>query len=185
MEARFSPSERQQLLAFARQVIERTLCDAEPPAIPKIPALAENGACFVTIKDFRGELRGCIGNLEAFEPLGENILRNAVNAAISDPRFPPLEPEELQESVLELSILTPARPISSVAEFEVGRDGIILRAAGRGAVFLPQVAPEQGWDAETTLGYLARKAGLSPSAWRSPETKLFTFQAEVFGEEAN
>ena len=82
MEARFSPSERQQLLAFARQVIERTLCDAEPPAIPKIPALAENGACFVTIKDFRGELRGCIGNLEAFEPLGENILRNAVNAAI-------------------------------------------------------------------------------------------------------
>ncbi len=183
MEAQFSPAERRRLLAFARQVIERNLFDADPPEMPDIPRLAEKGACFVTLKDRCGELRGCIGNLEAFEPLGENIIRNAVNASTSDPRFPPLDPEELPECTLELSVLTPARPIGSSAEFRVGVDGIILRAAGRGAVFLPQVAPEQGWDAPTTLDYLARKAGLPVSAWRSPGAELFTFQAEVFGGE--
>ncbi len=178
----FTRAERVRLLQFVREALERDLAGAELPAPPPFPRLAETGSCFVTLKE-AGELRGCIGNIEAFEPLGENLLRNAINASQSDPRFPPLEAEELPFILIELSILTPAFPIASAEEFRIGQDGIILRLGGRGAVFLPQVAPEQHWDRETTLRYLSRKAGLPEDAWRRPEARLFTFQAEVFGEE--
>ncbi len=178
----FTRAERVRLLQFVREALERDLAGAELPAPPPFPRLAETGSCFVTLKE-AGELRGCIGNIEAFEPLGENLLRNAINASQSDPRFPPLEVEELPFILIELSILTPASPIASAEEFRIGQDGIILRLGGRGAVFLPQVAPEQHWDRETTLRYLSRKAGLPEDAWRRPEARLFTFQAEVFGEE--
>lgn len=178
----FTRAERVRLLQFVREALERDLAGAELPALPPFPRLAETGSCFVTLKE-AGELRGCIGNIEAFEPLGENLLRNAINASQSDPRFPPLEAEELPFILIELSILTPASPIASAEEFRIGQDGIILRLGGRGAVFLPQVAPEQHWDRETTLRYLSRKAGLPEDAWRRPEARLFTFQAEVFGEE--
>lgn len=178
----FTRAERVRLLQFVREALERDLAGAELPAPPPFPRLAETGSCFVTLKE-AGDLRGCIGNIEAFEPLGENLLRNAINASQSDPRFPPLEAEELPFILIELSILTPASPIASAEEFRIGQDGIILRLGGRGAVFLPQVAPEQHWDRETTLRYLSRKAGLPEDAWRRPEARLFTFQAEVFGEE--
>ncbi len=178
----FTRAERVRLLQFVREALERDLAGAELPAPPPFPRLAETGSCFVTLKE-AGELRGCIGNIEAFEALGENLLRNAINASQSDPRFPPLEAEELPFILIELSILTPASPIASAEEFRIGQDGIILRLGGRGAVFLPQVAPEQHWDRETTLRYLSRKAGLPEDAWRRPEARLFTFQAEVFGEE--
>lgn len=178
----FTRAERVRLLQFVREALERDLAGAELPAPPPFPRLAETGSCFVTLKE-AGELRGCIGNIEAFEPLGENLLRNAINVSQSDPRFPPLEAEELPFILIELSILTPASPIASAEEFRIGQDGIILRLGGRGAVFLPQVAPEQHWDRETTLRYLSRKAGLPEDAWRRPEARLFTFQAEVFGEE--
>ena len=178
----FTRAERVRLLQFVREALERDLAGAELPAPPPFPRLAETGSCFVNLKE-AGELRGCIGNIEAFEPLGENLLRNAINASQSDPRFPPLEAEELPFILIELSILTPASPIASAEEFRIGQDGIILRLGGRGAVFLPQVAPEQHWDRETTLRYLSRKAGLPEDAWRRPEARLFTFQAEVFGEE--
>ena len=178
----FTRAERVRLLQFVREALERDLAGAELPAPPPFPRLAETGSCFVTLKE-AGELRGCIGNIEAFEPLGENLLRNAINASQSDPRFPPLEAEELPFILIELSILTPASPIASAEEFRIGQDGIILRLGGRGAVFLPQVAPEHHWDRETTLRYLSRKAGLPEDAWRRPEARLFTFQAEVFGEE--
>ena len=178
----FTRAERVRLLQFVREALERDLAGAELPAPPPFPRLAETGSCFVTLKE-AGELRGCIGNIEAFEPLGENLLRNANNASQSDPRFPPLEAEELPFILIELSILTPASPIASAEEFRIGQDGIILRLGGRGAVFLPQVAPEQHWDRETTLRYLSRKAGLPENAWQWPQAELFTFQAEVFGEE--
>ena len=146
-------------------MIESDLVGAELPSPPPLPRLAEPGACFVTLKE-GGDLRGCIGNIEAFEPLGENLIRNAINASQSDPRFPPLEPEELRETVIEVSILTLPEPIADPLKFELGVDGIILRQGGRGAVFLPQVAPEQGWDQRTTLEYLSRKAGLPADGWR-------------------
>ena len=81
-----------------------------------------------------------------------------------------------------ISILTLPEPIADPLKFELGVDGIILRQGGRGAVFLPQVAPEQGWDQRTTLEYLSRKAGLPADGWRQPGTLFQTFRAEVFGE---
>ena len=128
----FTRAERVRLLQFVREALERDLAGAELPAPPPFPRLAETGSCFVTLKE-AGELRGCIGNIEAFEPLGENLLRNAINASQSDPRFPPLEAEELPFILIELSILTPASPIASAEEFRIGQDGIILRLGGRGA----------------------------------------------------
>lgn len=182
MTKEFTTQERRWILAFVREVIGSELRNAPMPVAPAIPELDERRACFVTLHDCCGNLRGCIGNLEAFEPLKENLVRNALNAAFSDPRFPPLEPEELNETVIEVSILTPPEPIADPLNFEIGVDGIILRQGGHGAVFLPQVAPEQGWDQRTTLEYLSRKAGLSADGWQRPGTRFETFRAEVFGE---
>ena len=182
MTKEFTTQERRWILAFVREVIGSELRNAPMPVAPAIPELDERRACFVTLNDCCGNLRGCIGNLEAFEPLKENLVRNALNAAFSDPRFPPLEPEELNETVIEVSILTPPEPIADPLNFEIGVDGIILRQGGHGAVFLPQVAPEQGWDQRTTLEYLSRKAGLSADGWQRPGTRFETFRAEVFGE---
>lgn len=178
----FTMGEQQRILAFVREVIGCKLRDAPMPEAPDIPKLEEHRSCFVTLHDCRGNLRGCIGNIEPFEPLRENLMRNALNAAFSDPRFPPLEPEELKETVIEVSILTLPEPLLEPLSFKLGVDGIILRRGGRGAVFLPQVALEQGWDQRSTLEYLSRKAGLPSEEWQRPGTHFQTFQAEVFGE---
>lgn len=170
------------VLAFVRGVIAAELNGAPAPAAPELPPLRAKGACFVTLHDAFGGLRGCIGNLEAYEPLGDNLRHNALNAAFRDPRFPPLEPEELSEIRLEVSLLSAPEPIAGPEDFVVGRHGIILQQDGRSAVFLPQVAPEQGWDRETTLDFLARKAGLPEDAWRRPGARFFVFTATVFGE---
>lgn len=182
MDKNFSLSEQRELLAFVRGVIAAEFENAAPPCRPAIAELSEMRACFVTLHDASGELRGCIGNIKAFEPLGENLVRNALNAAFSDPRFPPLDPEELNEVRIELSILTPPVPLADPLAFVVGEDGVILRQGTRGAVFLPQVASEQGWDQRTTLEYLSRKAGLPSDGWERPGCEFQTFRAEVFGE---
>ena len=102
---------------------------------------------------------------------------NALNAAFRDPRFPALDPEELPEIRFEVSILSAPKPIAGPEEFQIGEHGIILQKNGRSAVFLPQVAPEQGWDRVTTLNYLAMKAGLVANAWQMPDARFFVFTA--------
>ena len=179
---RFPTADRREILDFVRKVIESRLVGLPAPPIPKIELLAASGGCFVTLHE-QGELRGCIGNIGAVEPLGENLRRNAVNAAFHDPRFAPVDMHELEECDIEVSILTPMRAIASAAEFVAGRHGILLELNGRHAVFLPQVATEQGWDGATTLSYLAQKAGLAPDAWRHPQCRFQVFETEVFGEE--
>ena len=114
-------------------------------------------------------------------PLVEAVAVRAADSAIHDPRFMPVSERELGGLRVEVSALTPPRPVKSWREIVLGRDGMTLEKDGSFAVFLPQVAPEQGWDLETTLSYLARKAGLSQDAWREG-AKFETFQAEVFHE---
>jgi len=181
-EALWNEADRAAVCGFVRGVIAAELAGSPDPAIPAVPVLKEQGACFVTLHDASGNLRGCIGNLQAYEPLGDNLRHNALNAAFRDPRFPPLESEELSEVRIEVSILSAPVPIAGPEEFEIGTHGIILQQFGRSAVFLPQVAPEQGWDRETTLNFLARKAGLAADAWRQPGARFFVFTATVFGE---
>ena len=120
---------------------------------------------FVTLK-LHGELRGCIGTIEPREPLDRAIIANADNAARRDPRFDPVAPAELRDLEVEVSVLTPPRPIASWEAFRVGEEGIVLSKDGHRAVFLPEVALEQGWTREETLSYLARKAGLPADAGR-------------------
>jgi len=140
--------------------------------------LAEPRGAFVTLTA-GGALRGCIGYIEGVCPLVEAVASNARSATCADPRFPPVAPEEVDGLELEISVLTPLRPVAGPAEIEVGRHGVLLRKGGCSAVFLPQVAPEQGWDRDTMLNHLAHKAGLPPDAWRQG-ARLLVFEAEVF-----
>ncbi|MEA4862144.1 MAG: AmmeMemoRadiSam system protein A [Victivallaceae bacterium] len=182
MENRFSASERNEILRYVRGVIGHKLAGlpVEPP--PEIDKLHARGGCFVTLNSASGELRGCIGTIDSPEPLGDNLRRNALNAAIHDPRFAPVAPDELPSLTIEVSILTSPTGIGSPEEFVVGRHGIILELGQFHAVFLPQVAPEQGWNRETTLRYLSRKAGLPADAWKHPQARFSVFEAEVFSE---
>ena len=143
--------------------------------------LAKMGA-FVTLNDrITGALRGCIGEIMPMRPLVEAVAARAVDAALRDPRFSPVQERELPSLRVEVSALTPPKRVASWREIVLGRDGMTLEKSGRFAVFLPQVAPEQGWDLPTTLSYLSQKAGLASNAWRDGAT-FETFQAEVFHE---
>jgi AmmeMemoRadiSam system protein A len=127
--------------------------------------LREPAGAFVTLKR-NGRLRGCIGYILPRKPLVEAVLENGVNAALNDRRFRPVGPDELGDLEVEVSVLSPPRSIASVDAFRVGEQGLILRKGGRQAVFLPEVAAEQGWTREDTLSHLARKAGLPDDGWR-------------------
>lgn len=127
-----------------------------------------------------GRLRACVGVIEARESVVEAVVHAAVSAS-RDPRFPPLEFEELEGLEVEVSLLAPSRRVPGPEAIRVGVHGVVLSKNGRQAVFLPQVAPEQGWDRDTMLDHLARKAGLAADAWRSGTT-FEVFTAQVFGE---
>jgi AmmeMemoRadiSam system protein A len=123
-------------------------------------------ATFVTLKK-RGMLRGCIGSLAPEQPLYESIHANAVNAALNDYRFRPVAAGELPALEVHLSILSPIREIVSTDEFRIGEHGIIMEKGSHRAVYLPEVAVEQGWTKEETLSSLSEKAGAPPDAWKS------------------
>jgi AmmeMemoRadiSam system protein A len=143
--------------------------------------LAKMGA-FVTLNDkATGALRGCIGEILPMRPLVEAVVARAVDAGRRDPRFAPVSQGELAGVRVEVSALTPPKSVASWRDIVLGRDGMTLEKDGCFAVFLPQVAPEQGWDLPTTLSYLSQKAGLPADAWREG-AKFETFQAEVFHE---
>lgn len=177
--------EKKALLRLARAVLESTVRGEKLPTpeslgITLTPGLKKVRGAFVTLHR-KGQLRGCIGEIAPQRPLYQAVMAHAVNSSQHDPRFYPVRPEELPEIDIEISALTPPVPVSSYREIVIGRHGMTLSKHGRSAVFLPQVAPEQGWDLETTLTYLARKAGLPGDAWK--EGAEFTvFEAEVFGE---
>ncbi|HAK97229.1 MAG TPA: hypothetical protein DCM87_20125, partial [Planctomycetes bacterium] len=176
------------LLALARTVIVRYLAGErheDPSAYvdwAALPAEARfKAGAFVTLKE-RGGLRGCIGTIMPEEALWEAVVTNAINAAVRDRRFEPVEKNEVGELSIEISVLTPPREVKGPEEFIVGTHGILIEKGGRRAVFLPQVAPEQGWNREQTLDHLVMKAGLAPGAWREG-TRFWVFEAQVFGED--
>ena len=176
---------RAYLLRVARGSMESAVkgvpYSRSPFPVPHSPIDAKMGA-FVTLNDrATGALRGCIGEIMPMRPLVEAVVKRAVDSALHDPRLMPVTERELSGIRVEISALTPPKPVSSWRDIVLGRDGMTLEKDGAFAVFLPQVAPEQGWDLETTLSYLSRKAGLPADAWRNG-TKFETFQAEVFHE---
>lgn len=176
---------RRQLLKLARETITAYLSGREPPKVDPatLPApLRENGACFVTLQN-RGELRGCIGNTEAIDPLYTAVIRNAINAC-QDPRFTfdPVTAAEVPKLHIEISRLTPMKRVRDTGEVIIGRHGLLISLHGRRGLLLPQVAYERGWTREQFLGEVCRKAGLPMDSWKQPEAELYSFEAEVFGE---
>ncbi len=180
----YTEKQKQEILSLVRNTIRNKFEKSRNITVSATSDyLAEERSCFVTLHTKGGALRGCIGHIMAFEPLYDNLKRNAVNAAFQDPRFTPLKSvEELETLKIEVSVLTPAKKIPSYNDIILGKHGIILKNSSRNAVFLPQVAPEQGWDLPTTLSHLSMKAGLSANAWELPETQFEVFEAIVFGE---
>ncbi|HPN83850.1 MAG TPA: AmmeMemoRadiSam system protein A [Victivallales bacterium] len=178
-----SESEKAALLKIARSTIKSALLGEKQEAPYSFCKIFESKmSCFVTLHGRDGNLRGCIGNIQAFEPLVDNVKANALNSAFRDPRFRPLKEDELDSINIEISVLTPPVPIKDYKEIEVGRHGIILQKGSRSSVFLPQVATEQGWDLETTLCHLSMKAGMGAYDWKDAKTKFSVFEAVVFSE---
>jgi AmmeMemoRadiSam system protein A len=189
-----SPEHGRVLLAIARESLAEALGQSPPRPEPlhREPWLAAPGATFITLT-LGGELRGCIGSLEAQRSLGQDVWENARAAAFRDPRFPPLAKEELPRVAIEVSLLGPAVPLPARSEAEAlarlrpGRDGVVLEYSGevgrRGAsaTFLPQVW-EQLPEPASFLAQLKRKAGLPPSFW-SPEIRLSTYEVTKWEEE--
>jgi AmmeMemoRadiSam system protein A len=134
----------------------------------------------VTLKK-KGQLRGCIGHMAEDTPLAQVVGAMAIQAAFNDRRFRPVLENELADIEVEISVLTPAKPVSGPEEIVIGRDGVILAKRGRSAVFLPQVATEQGWSRDEMLEQLSKKAGLPSGSWKEG-AQFKTFQAEVFHE---
>ena len=160
------PEDKKALLAFSRETLSRIfLTDTVPLARGFTPNLRETRGVFVTLKK-KGELRGCIGRIVGDGPLDELVGTMTLQSAFSDSRFDPLAPAELKEIEIEISVLTPLKEVSSPAAIVAGRDGVLLIKGRHSAVFLPQVATEQGWNREVMLDHLCRKAGLPPEAGR-------------------
>ncbi|MBN2171676.1 MAG: AmmeMemoRadiSam system protein B [Candidatus Krumholzibacteriota bacterium] len=179
--AALGADERRWLLGFARSCIRRYLETGTAPLPRSLPpCLAAGRGVFVTLED-HGRLRGCIGYMAEDLPVAQSVGRAALQAAFEDRRFPPVTADELDGLTISISLLTPMRPVDGPGDIVLGRDGIVLEKGGRRAVYLPQVAPEQGWTLEETLSHLAEKAGLDADAWRRG-ARFQTFQAEVFGE---
>lgn len=175
-----SDADRARLLQLARDAIAAHISRLGEPALSIEGVLARRGGAFVTLHT-NGSLRGCIGHVEADEPLGYVIPRCAISAATQDPRFATVGPSELAHLDIELSLLGPLEPITGSADIEVGRHGLIVERGWNRGLLLPQVATEWKWDVEAFLTHTCRKAGLPDDAWKHGTT-LWRFEAEVFGE---
>jgi AmmeMemoRadiSam system protein A len=184
-----SAEQRKKLLSLARATIEAAVKGqpVEPAKIADPGPLQEHRGAFVTIKN-HGQLRGCIGNFVAHEPLYRVVQKMAMASATQDSRFfgNQLTPPELKDIEIEISVLSPLTRIADPMQIELGKHGIYIVNERQNAAgcFLPQVATETGWSKEEFLSHCASdKAGLPPDSWKNdPDTQVLVFTAEVFGE---
>jgi hypothetical protein len=180
-ESTLAGPQKRALLSLARSTVtEVLLADVLPLPRSADPALNAHRGAFVTLKK-KGRLRGCIGHMTADWSLQKTVGAMALQAAFNDRRFPPVSVDELDRLEIEISVLTPYEIVAGPAAIRIGTDGVVIQKTGKSAVFLPQVAVEQGWGREEMLDHLCRKAGLPAGAWKEG-AKLMTFQATVFSE---
>ena len=178
----FSPDERTLLLRLAHASILSALEGREISLEPPTEHLSEPRGAFSSLY-LRGELRGCVGYVLPVSPVYRAVADTARAAAFEDSRFSPVTLPEARELEIELSILSPPRPISAEA-VEIGRHGLLITMAGRRGLLLPQVPVEHHWDAVAFLEQTCRKAGLPRDAWQKGAA-IEAFTAEVFGEKHN
>jgi uncharacterized protein len=180
---------RRALLELARRSIAESVEGGPGPRL-ELASLPEElraeGACFVTLTR-HGDLRGCIGSLEARQPLAEDVCEHAVDAALHDFRFHPVSRAELESIHIEISVLTKAAPLQYASPEDLlqklrpGVDGVILAHGARRATFLPQVW-EQLPEAPIFLSQLCEKMGAEPDLWRRGHLHVFIYQVECFEE---
>jgi uncharacterized protein len=177
-----STADKQLLLHVAKDSIEAHLKDkAATPVKTDSAVLCEARGAFVSLHR-HGQLRGCIGFIEAVKPLLQTVREMAAAAAFHDPRFRPLQADELADLEIEISVLSPLRLIKSTDEIEVGKHGLyIVRGLNRG-LLLPQVATQYHWNRLQFLEQTCCKAGLPPDAWKDPQTQIYVFTAAVFSD---
>ena len=183
--SQLSEQDKEQLLTLARKTMEYALKNRRVPeasdlGVTPTAAMKSPRAAFVTLKK-NARLRGCIGDIFPQRPLYKSVILNAIHACVNDRRFPPVSQDECEEITIDISALTAPAPVDSPEQIRIGVDGVVLNKDGRSAVFLPQVAPEQGWDLDQTLTHLSQKAQLPADAWKEGASFL-VFQADVFGE---
>lgn len=188
-EGTLSAAERRWLLDLARKSVDLAVAGKPPPEVAPAdvgPALTRSQACFVTLTK-RGALRGCIGNLMPQHALYRGVIQNAVSAALRDPRFPPVRPDEVAQLEIEISVLTVPEPLAFASpedlldQLQPQRDGVILQIGSRAATYLPQVWSQLP-DKVRFLESLAEKAGCDPNDWRGRDVRVSTYRVEVFGE---
>lgn len=181
--------EKQILLRLAREAMESAVKGEALPPLDRqsLPSpLREEGASFVTLT-IHGELRGCIGALEAYQPLADDVREHAVAASLRDPRFPPVGESELSRIRLEVSRLTAPTPLEYSSGDDLLKklrphvDGVILKDGFRRATFLPQVW-EKIPDPAEFLDHLCQKMGVRPGLWRDAKLVVQTYQVEEFRE---
>lgn len=180
--------QKEELVRRARHAAARALGlpEGKRDVPPATGALLSPGAAFVTWRR-DGRLRGCIGSVEPWRPLAEDVEKNAVAALLRDPRFAPAQARDLRWLTVEVSVLSPLEEVSDpLAQVTVGVHGVVAKKGARSGLLLPQVAHEWGWDAPTLLAQVCLKAGLPEDAWRSgsPPATVYRFSAEVFGDSA-
>jgi AmmeMemoRadiSam system protein A len=205
---KLNAKERQELLDIARKTIlgniKKGKVDEEPaptearsgfvpadapdvsssgtePDAETAGGLGRPSGAFVSLHKL-GQLRGCIGTFTSPRPLVNTVQEMAISSSQRDPRFPPVQDEEMQDIDIEISVLSPLREIQDVGEIEVGRHGIYITKGFYSGVLLPQVATEYGWNRETFLEHTCMKAGLPPETWKEAGVKIEIFEAQVFGE---
>ena len=174
--------DKKALLQLARTSIE---CAVSGKPIPGTDLLSQNlhtpcGA-FVTVR-VHGDLRGCFGYINAYYPLAQSVQDVAVKAALEDPRFDPIAPDELGALEIEISVLEPPEKVNDIAEIKIGVHGLILETRYHRGLLLPSVATEYGWDREQFLDHTALKAGLPPKAWKEKNVTLYKFTTDTFSE---
>jgi AmmeMemoRadiSam system protein A len=179
------------LLRVARSAIRASLAGAELPPLDtpaeySDPLLHQPAGCFVTLHElYTHRLRGCIGRMEATDPLLQAVQRSAVNV-LSDPRFGKqrVTLDDLPRLQIDISVLSPLKPVDHVLDFEPLTEGIYLTISRRSGCFLPQVARDTGWTREQLLNRLCiEKMGLASDAWRNGDARLMKFTTLIIGPE--
>lgn len=185
----FGIKEGEYLVRLARKTIETYLREGRPPKVEDVPEkFRERAGVFVTLESYPDkELRGCIGYPEPVYPLIDALIKAAVSAATRDPRFTPVSLEEMDNLVVEVSVLSKpelikAPPRDYPKKIILGRHGLIAERGFNRGLLLPQVAMDEGWDAEEFLSHTCMKAGLMPDAWLQRGTKIYRFEGIVFAE---
>ncbi len=177
-----SKEEQKTLLELARKSIVARFTGKKLPKFKSpFQRLEEPRGAFVTLKK-DDKLRGCIGFVMGLKPLYQTVQEVAEASAFQDPRFSPLTEDELKDTVIEISVMTPPRKVSSISRIKVKRDGLLVTRGDSQGLLLPQVARKNNWKRQTFLEHVCLKAGLEKDAWKSPDTEIMTFNAQVFSE---